>query len=75
MQCFPILYSQFSLTAGLVTISSVMLSFLKDVIISCYKRPNKMMQYRIQDTRFFISSKLPIVHIYTMFNKMLMTYF
>ena len=31
--------------------------------------------YKIQDTRFFISGKLPIVHDYTIFNKMLVTYF
>ena len=31
--------------------------------------------YKIQDTRFFISGKLPIVHDYTMFNKILVTYF
>ena len=30
-------------------------------------------RYKIQDTRFFISGKLPIVHDYTMFNKMIVT--
>ena len=29
----------------------------------------------LQDTRFFISGKLPIVHDYAIFNKMLVTYF
>ena len=28
-------------------------------------------RYKIQDTRFFTSCKLPIVHDYTLFNKML----
>ena len=47
----------------------------QEILYTCDRRGRFVYtRHKIQDTRFFTSGKLPIVHDYTMFNKMLVTY-